>query len=217
MNPTPCSNNPVSALLVAYEREFLRQHTLDDVLDYPKMLQGDPFVVSGLYDLRAALCIVDDHYRNHVKLDWRPLETRAGTYNTLWGESNGQKVFTQSFVVPTYVRQERREFKRGAVGEVSTQPATMVLPITHLWRVAYLPKIGDQVRYRSTRYEVLAAYANPEHYWQNTGFPLYWTCDMGIAPQDSRFLDCSETFEFEPGAPSMEEPGGEPMPNGEPD
>ncbi len=216
MSQPPCSN-PVSVLFRAYERDYFRVHTLDEVLDYAKMLKSsDPFVVSGLYDLRSALCVVDELYRNHVKLEWRPLVTEDGTYNKVWGETNGQKTFSPPVILPTHIRQQQREFKRGGTGETVTQPATMTLPITELWRKAYLPKVGDQVRYRSTNYQVLAAYVNPEHYWQNTGFPLYWTCDMGIAPQDSRFLECGLAFELEEGAPSAQEPSGIPMGNGEP-
>lgn len=208
-SPPPCSEtaNPVESVLGAYERAWLKYHSLDDVLDHARTIAGgDPFVVSGLYDLRASLAMVDDHFRMHVRLEWRELDTRPGTYDPLWGESAGRKAFRRTTVLPTHVKQERRDFKRGATGSTVSQPATMVLPITDLWRSAYLPKAGDQVRYRNLQYEVLAAYADPAHYWQNTGFPLYWTCEMGIAPLDSRFRDASATYEAETGAPALTEP-----------
>lgn len=219
MSQNPCNSNPVSTLLRAYERTYLKVHTLDEVLDYARPFQDSSeggFVVSGLYDLRSTLAVVDEHYRNHVILEWRPLMVEEGTYNPMWGETNGQKRFSTSVRLPTYIRQQGRDYKRSGTGETVTQPATMVLPITELWRRAYLPKVGDQVQYRSTRYEVVSAYVNPEHYWQNTGFPLYWTCEMAIAPQDSRFLGCSLDFELEAGAPSEREPGSVPLGNGEP-
>jgi len=181
---------------------------MDEILNYHLSLSGtgEPFVVSGLYDLRSAFSVIDDHYRGHVRLEWLPLDITD--HHTLWREYNGQRQFGPSVILPTFVQQDKRSWKRAATGEEATQNATMVLSVADLWRAAYLPKVGDQVRYRNTRYEVLTASVIPEHYWQNTGFPLYWTCEMGIAPQDSRFTECGSDPTVEPGAPSSQEPMG---------
>ncbi len=200
----PSSPNPVSPILAAYGREALASRSLDEILDRTVPLQGDPFVVSGLYDLRTALEIVDDLYRGHVRLAWRPIDLAQS--HSLWREHAGAKTFLPEVILPTYVQQDKRSWKRLAAGEEASQNAVMVLAITDLWRAAYLPKVGDQVVYRNTRYEVLAAAVNPEHYWQATGFPLYWTCEMGIATQDSRFTGCNTGGSLEQGAPSTEEP-----------
>lgn len=215
------SNNPVSRLMAAYERKWLHHDSLNAVLDYAKPLDGggDAFILSGLYDLRSALQIVDELYRNYPLLTWRSLTTAAGTYHPLWGEPLDHKRFSKSVILPTHINQEKRDFKRGPTGENSTQAAVMVLPITHLWRHGYMPKAGDQVQYRTTLYEILAAHVDPNHYWQQSGFPLYVTCEMNIAPKDSRFLSCQDqgdSYESEDGVPVEREPDGPPMPTREP-
>lgn len=203
-------DNPVSKLLVAYERTGFRATTLDEVLDYASPLDGgsDGFPISGLWDLREALRVIDELYRHYPILEWRELNTDVGKRHHMWNEQVESRSYKRNLRFACHIKQDQREFKRGVAGEVVAQPAIATIPLSSLWRLEYLPKPGDYVVFRATPYEVGTVHIDPNHYWQGTAFPLYITCTLNVAPRDSRFMDCSIAYEEEEdGLPAPNEPG----------
>lgn len=169
-----------------YERSLWRGHTLESLLR-----DGDNgaglLPQSGLADLREALFIVDEWYRQYPIITVKEIIACHGTGTTGsfdpidFEPSSGTFEFGRVVDIHAVVRQSDPSFKLAPTGKSNDQDLKVHFGLLQLFRANYWPGDGDRVLYKGVLHDIVQVSCLPSDYWQQSGVPLHVTITAEVA------------------------------------
>lgn len=165
-----------------YEETLWRGCTLASLFR-DKTIDAGLLNISGLADLKEALLITDEWYRQYPVLTLKEVESCCSDgIDRMDGEPvDGILKFVRTVNVHAALKQDDPVVKLMKTGRSTDQNVKFHIGLLQLYLANYWPGEGDRLFYRGVLHDVIQVVAAPVDYWQNSAVPMHITVTAVIS------------------------------------